>query len=84
MRLSAKAIKKIKKTNRIKNRLALTLNVSGYTVVRWLTENEENGSLTKAVALEIIKSETGFGDREILEEIKEYGLNPEHMERYAV
>jgi hypothetical protein len=68
MKLTTKAISEIKKNQRLKNRLALELEKSGYTVERWITENEDNGFLTTAKSLQIIKQETDLTDSEILEE----------------
>lgn len=59
-------------TIKAKNRLALELNRSGYTVERWIKDNEGNGPLTTAKALEIIGEETGLKSKDILEsEVKE-------------
>jgi hypothetical protein len=54
-------------TSRARNRIALALDCSTYTVDRWIRENEVNGDLTKMVPLQIIKEETGLLDNEILE-----------------
>ena len=73
MKLTTKAIDLIKASTRLKNRLALELEVSGYSVERWIKENNDNDNLTKAQALEIIGEETGLNQSEILDrnEIKE-------------
>lgn len=57
----------LKKINTVSTRLkiAVALNVSEQTVIRYITENHEN--LTKAAALKVIREETGFTDIEILE-----------------
>jgi len=70
MKLTTKAIETIKKHTRTKNRLALALDCSGFTVERWIKENEEgeeDNSLTKAVALDIIMEETKLPIEEILD-----------------
>jgi hypothetical protein len=70
MKLSRKALSKM--TTRAKNRLALELNRSGYTVERWIKDNDDNGPLTTAKALEIIGEETGLGKNDMLvSEVKE-------------
>jgi CTP-dependent riboflavin kinase len=66
MIISKAALKKI--TVRTKNRLALELDCSVPTVDRWIKENEPNGSLTKAKAVEIISQETELVPDQILEE----------------
>jgi hypothetical protein len=71
MRLTPKAIEKIKESTRLKARLALVLNKSGYTIERWVSENEDNGDLTKVAAIQVIKEEAQLSDNEILEEITE-------------
>lgn len=68
MKLTTTAISEIKKNKRLKNRLALDLEKSGYTVERWISENEDNGPLTTAKAIQVIKQETRLADSEILEE----------------
>lgn len=65
MKLSQKAIDAI--TVRTKNRIALELNCSVPTVDRWIKENEDNGDLTKAKAVEIIQEETELLKNQILE-----------------
>lgn len=65
MRLSEKAKKKM--TTRAKARLALEMNCSIYTVERWISENEKNGSLTKAMAIQIISEETELPHSLVLE-----------------
>lgn len=68
MRISKKAIEIVKTTTKIKNLLALRMEVTGFTIERWVTENEENGNLTKAIALEVISQETGIETADLLEE----------------
>ena len=65
MKLTNKAIDLIKKNTRIKNRLALALDCSGFSVERWIKINDD--TLTKAIALEIISEELGLPVDEILD-----------------
>lgn len=71
MRISLKAIDRIKPDTRIKTMLALALNRSVYTITKWIDENDDN--LTKAAALEVIRKETGLTDSEILETVEVAG-----------
>lgn len=64
--LSGKAIEEVKKNTRLKTRLALAMDVSVYTIDRWLKDNSDD--LTKAASLQVIKEETGLDDSEILED----------------
>jgi hypothetical protein len=68
MKLSLKAINAFKGNNKLRNRLALELGCSVYTVDRWLKDNHDNGDLTKAKSLQVIREETNLVDSEILEE----------------
>lgn len=67
MKLSQSAIQKI--NVRAKNRLALELGCSVQTIERWIKNNDDNGDLTKATALQVIGEETGLDQSEILEEV---------------
>lgn len=64
MRLTKKALKAIN-TKFIRPKLALALNISEVTMIRYISTNSEN--LTKAAALNVIKETTGLTDEEILE-----------------
>lgn len=66
MRLSEKAISLL--TTKAKNRIAMDMDCSVFTVERWIKDNEDNGDLTKAKSLQIISEETGLPMEEILEE----------------
>lgn len=66
MKLSQKAINSL--TVRTKNRLALELDCSAQTIERWIKENESNGNLTKAKAVQIIREETKLPDAQILQD----------------
>lgn len=68
MKLTSKALAEIKKNTRLKNRLALELGKSGYTVERWISENEGNGMLTTAKSVQLILEETDLDSSEVLEE----------------
>lgn len=67
MRLTSKAINAIAKNNKAKAKLALEHDKSGYTIERWIDENEDNGKLTTAASLQIIQTETELTQDEILE-----------------
>jgi DNA-binding transcriptional regulator YiaG len=71
MKITESTISKIRTNVRVKNRLALALDCSVPTVERWIKENESNGDLTKATAVQIISEETDLTQGEILEEGKE-------------
>lgn len=64
MKLSDKAIEKIRANKRLRNRLALDLDISPSTLNRWIADNDDN--LTKAAAMRIIREETGLKDNQIL------------------
>lgn len=65
MRLTELALNTVRRNVRCKNLLALELNVSVFTIGRYLDANSDN--LTKAAALKVIRDETGLKDSEILE-----------------
>lgn len=66
MKLSDAAIDKM--TTKTRNRIALLLDCSVYTVDRWIKDNEENGDLTKAKVVDIISEETKLTKAKILVE----------------
>ena len=68
MKLSESAMETIKHKDhlRLRNRLALELNVHSSSVERWLKENEHDGPLTRASVLNMITEETGLTQEEIL------------------
>jgi hypothetical protein len=66
MKLTEKALQAM--TVRTRTRIALELDCSVPTVDRWIKENDDNGDLTKALAVQIISEETGLAHEEILEE----------------
>lgn len=68
MKLTQKAITKLKRNKRARARLQLELDKSEYTINKYIQENDDN--LTKAAALKVIREETGLKDKEILEEEK--------------
>jgi len=67
MKLTAKAIKKIGE-NRTAAMIAIALGLSEDWIKRLAKKNKENGDLTKAKALQVIREETGLHYSEILEE----------------
>ena len=67
MKITKKAISRL--SVRARNRLALELDCSVQTIERWIRLNEDNGGLTKALALQIISEETELDQSEILEEV---------------
>jgi hypothetical protein len=69
MRLTAKAITEIKNNKAARARLALALNKTEFSVIRWLDDNKANNPLTTVAALKVIKKETGLRESEILEEL---------------
>lgn len=74
MKLTNKATEAIKGSKRLRNRLALDLDKHYQTIDRWIDSNEPNGPLTSYLALEIIRTESGLLDQEILEDsdVKEH------------
>lgn len=54
-------------TPRIRTRLALALDVTDQTIMRYLDSNSDN--LTKSAALKVIREELNLSDKEILEEL---------------
>lgn len=66
MVLTNKAITAIdKQDTRLK--LALGLGFTEQWIIKVIAKNKENGILTTAMALTIIRQETGFSDEDILE-----------------
>jgi len=68
MKLTPIALEKIN-TLPIRMKIALALGKSESSVRRYIIDNDD--SLTKAAALEVIKTETGLTDEEILESLTE-------------
>lgn len=66
MILTNAALDTINKNMVCKNRLALEMDKSQYTIQRWINTNDE--MLTTASALKVIREETGLSDDEILTE----------------
>lgn len=65
MRLTQKVLALIH-DKRIRNRLAMALDKTDFTIIRYIKDNDD--ALTKAAALQVIREETGLPDEEILEE----------------
>lgn len=70
MKLTKKAIKSIDKAA-IRLKLALGLSFSETWVRSLIADNKNNGPLTTAKALQVIREETKLEDSQILEEAKE-------------
>lgn len=66
MKLKATVLQALRNHKMAKNRLALELNKSSYTIERWIKENDDN--LTKAAVMAILREELGLTDTEILED----------------
>lgn len=62
-KLSTRVLKLINNT-RIRILLAQALLCSEQTIIRYITNNDD--TLTKAAAMEVIRKETGLKDKEIL------------------
>lgn len=69
MKLTRKAIKGIKEQG-TRLKLALALGFSEQWIIKVIDANKSNGPLTTALALKVIREETGLTDSEILEEEK--------------
>jgi len=50
----------------VRLKLGLALKVTEQAIIRYLTENKEDGPLSKASALRVIREETGLIESEIL------------------
>lgn len=70
MRIKSDTLKKIDGNDTIVVRLVKEMKVSYPTVRRWIVANDEDGDLTTAKALRIIREELGLKDGQILEETK--------------
>jgi hypothetical protein len=72
MKLTANAIAAINK-NPIRLKLAQELRFTETWIRKLIKSNKENGDLTTATALKVIREETGLPDTDILEssEVKE-------------
>lgn len=68
MKLTNTAIQAAKSNTRLKALLSLGFEKSVHTIDRWISENEPNGDLTKAAAIQLIQEETGLTQDQILEE----------------
>jgi phage repressor protein C with HTH and peptisase S24 domain len=67
MRLSQKALQQIN-TTQVRLRLAMQFDCTERWISQLIKENQSDGDLTKASALQIIREQTGLTDAEILEE----------------
>jgi uncharacterized protein YacL (UPF0231 family) len=68
MRLSQIALQKIN-TGQVRLRLAMQFDCTERWISQLIKENLNDGDLTKASALEIIRTQTGLTDTEILEQV---------------
>lgn len=57
-------------SSEFKQRLADALGVHEKTIYRYIADNEENGMLTTASALRLIRNESGLDDDQLLDESK--------------
>ena len=67
--LTTTAIELIQNNPSLRALLEKSLQVSTYTIIRYLRENEPNGDLTKFAALQIIQQETDLKIDDILSEV---------------
>jgi len=67
MKLTEKAIASLSARETVL-KLALALGFTEVWIDRLIRKNKENGTLTTAKALQVIREETGLSDQEILEE----------------
>ncbi|MEI8142867.1 MAG: hypothetical protein WCG90_08380 [Chitinophagia bacterium] len=67
MNLTKTALKAIN-NQRTRLSLALALDVTEQTIIRYITDNHDN--LTKAAAMKVIKQETGFSDEKLLQSVE--------------
>jgi hypothetical protein len=70
MKLTQKAIDNLRSNKRARARLQLSLNKSEYTINKYISDNDI--MLTTAIALKVIREETGLDDSEILEDVSEF------------
>ena len=67
MKLTNIAILALKGSDQgIKKVIAEATGVTPSTVYRWISDNENNGGLTKAIVVKIIREELGLEDSQIL------------------
>lgn len=71
MKLSKAAHLICRGSKEIKQQLAEKLGASATTVYRWVSENAENGPLTRAAALEVLRDNTGLADEHLLIDVEE-------------
>lgn len=69
MKLTTKAIKAVgEKSVRLK--LCVKLDFTEQWILKMIAANKDNGPLTTAAALQVIREETGLKEKEILEDEK--------------
>jgi hypothetical protein len=69
MKLTQKAIDKLKSDREYRLKLAYVLQFTEVWIDRMIAKNKENGTLTTVKALSVIKDITGMAFEEILEEV---------------
>lgn len=74
MKLTHKAISHIRTNKKIRARLQLELKKSEYTINRQVAHNHDNGLLTTAASLMVLREETGLELSELLEETESTAL----------
>lgn len=67
MKLTKKAIQKLNNNSGAKARLCSVLDKSYPTIQRWINDNEEDGKLTTANALEVLSEELNMPQPQLLE-----------------
>lgn len=72
MKLKQTILQRLLESRPFRLKLAVDLNFSEVWVDRLITANKDNGPLTTAKAIQVIKQETGLADSEILEEETEH------------
>lgn len=70
MKLKERVLKQI---NNPKERiqLAAALNCTEQSIIKLIWKNRDNGKLTTATAMKVIREVTGLKDKDILEEVSE-------------
>jgi hypothetical protein len=66
MKIRNRVLNKLK-DKRIRRRLAEGLDVTDQSIMNYISANKDNGPLTTAVALLVIREETELSDEEILQ-----------------
>lgn len=67
MKLTQKALQAIHNPA-VRRELTVALKCTDQTIIRYINRNEDNGDLTKAAALKVIREVTDLKEEDILEE----------------